>query len=432
MFLDRQLARTRPIGESVETLANQAASCWPLKSCTMAASSHNPYPRSPNPSTRSYDSSSVSSAASPKPPAAPFLGALMSTGARATAAPAPHPIGIPPLPPLSKAAPFQPYTPVTAGSAMGRDSLPSNDSVASTPGPSNAQLAPGVGVGVGGGIGSGGGGGGGGRRQLAGPAEARVPTAAQGPQLRCLPREKGQMRRPRRRQAAPSARAATSNAQFTKETNRRMSSIKQVQDLEKQIERVRRENSSLRRLLQEHSGQLDVDMEGVEQLPLQLPDIGADPRPRRRPNPAPHDLARARSNLRTFAKGIWKPPAQFRQPPAAAPRLRRRAARAAAAPGHRAAAARLLLVRPHHVPHPPLADLPAGRRRRVQAAGRPPRRAAVLRRHVLRRAGRRQPVHRHAPEPPDVPGRRARRGLAQDDGPVGQRLRPRPTRARWC
>ncbi|CAK7566629.1 MAG: hypothetical protein SEPTF4163_004578 [Sporothrix epigloea] len=36
--------------------------------------------------------------------------------------------------------------------------------------------------------------------------------------------------------------------QFTKETNRRMSSIKQIQDLERQIERLQRENSSLRRI----------------------------------------------------------------------------------------------------------------------------------------------------------------------------------------
>lgn len=100
--------------------------------------------------------------------------------------------------------------------------------------------------------------------------------------------------------------------QFTKETNRRMSSIKQVQDLEKQMERIKRENNSLRRMLQERDGRFEMDVDGVEQLPLQLPDIGSEPKRRKRPA-AIHDLARARSNLRAFSKGIWKPPAQYRQ-----------------------------------------------------------------------------------------------------------------------
>lgn len=64
----------------------------------------------------------------------------MSTGARSGSAHAPQPIGIPSMPPASQSA-FQPYTPVTATSMMGRDSLPSNDSIASTPGLSNAQLS---------------------------------------------------------------------------------------------------------------------------------------------------------------------------------------------------------------------------------------------------------------------------------------------------
>jgi len=102
--------------------------------------------------------------------------------------------------------------------------------------------------------------------------------------------------------------------QFTKETNRRMSSIKQVQDLERQMERVRRENNSLRRMLQERDGHLEVDMDGLEQLPLQLPEIGAEPRRKKRPAPL-HDLARARSNLRNFSRGVWKAPVQYRPVP---------------------------------------------------------------------------------------------------------------------
>ncbi|KAK4101369.1 hypothetical protein N658DRAFT_425782 [Parathielavia hyrcaniae] len=108
--------------------------------------------------------------------------------------------------------------------------------------------------------------------------------------------------------------------QFTKETNRRMSSIKQVQDLEKQMDRIRRENNSLRRMLQELNGrQSDMDVDGVEQLPLQLPEINQQPKQKKRPAGI-HDLGRARSNLRSFSRGLWKPPAPYRQ--AAAPELR--------------------------------------------------------------------------------------------------------------
>lgn len=100
--------------------------------------------------------------------------------------------------------------------------------------------------------------------------------------------------------------------QFTKETNRRMSSIKQVQDLEKQIERVKRENSSLRRILEERDGHMDIDMDLADRPPIQLPTIGSEPKQRKRHAPNP-DLARARANVRSFSKGIWKPPAVHRQ-----------------------------------------------------------------------------------------------------------------------
>jgi ribosomal protein L37AE/L43A len=100
--------------------------------------------------------------------------------------------------------------------------------------------------------------------------------------------------------------------QFTKETNRRMSSIKQVQDLEKQIAQVKRENSQLRSVLNLREGQMDIDSEGPQQTPLQLPEIGSPPKRRQRPTP-PHDLSRVRSNIRNFGRGIFKPPAPYRQ-----------------------------------------------------------------------------------------------------------------------
>ncbi|KAK8094133.1 fungal-specific transcription factor [Apiospora hydei] len=212
----------------------------------MATSSHNAFPRSPNPSTRSYDSSSVSSATSPKPPAQ-YLSSLMSTSSA-----------------------FQPYTPGTASSVMGRDSLPSNDSVASTPGLSNAQLSANV---------------------------------------------QAQKRAYRQRRKDPSRNV---KCQFTKETNRRMSSIKQVQDLEKQIERVRRENNTLKRLLNDRDGQMDLDVEGVDQLAIPIPEIGTEPKRRKRTAPL-HDPSRARANVRNISKGLFKPPAPYRPTPMAAP-----------------------------------------------------------------------------------------------------------------
>lgn len=91
-----------------------------------------------------------------------------------------------------------------------------------------------------------------------------------------------------------------------------MSSIKQVQDLEKQISHVKRENSQLRSMLNMREGQMDVDSEGPQQATLQLPEIGSHPKRKQRP-PPPHDLTRVRSNIRNFGRGIFKPPAPYRQ-----------------------------------------------------------------------------------------------------------------------
>ncbi|UZP34117.1 hypothetical protein NXS19_001933 [Fusarium pseudograminearum] len=98
----------------------------------------NVYTRSPNPSNRSYDSSSVSSATSPKS-LSQFAPGAMNTNPRLNVPATPQPIGIPPLPPVSQG--FQSYGPMNTSSSLGHESLASNESVNSTPGPSNAQLA---------------------------------------------------------------------------------------------------------------------------------------------------------------------------------------------------------------------------------------------------------------------------------------------------
>lgn len=255
----------------------------PTGRLAMAAPSQNLYSRSPNLSTRSYDSSSVSSATSPKP-SVQYLSGVMNNNPRINASSTPQPLGMPPFPSVNQA--FQTYPPM-----MGRESLASTDSGVSTPGPTNVQLS--------------------------GPPSAQSQKRAYRQR-----RKDPSCDACRERKVKCDATETTScsecssrnvKCQFTKETNRRMSSIKQVQDLEKQMERVKRDNSALRRLLQDRDGKMEVDLDAVDQTSLQLPNIGSEPKSRKRPSAIP-ELHRTRANVQTFSKGIWKPPSQYRIP----------------------------------------------------------------------------------------------------------------------
>lgn len=99
--------------------------------------------------------------------------------------------------------------------------------------------------------------------------------------------------------------------QFTKETNRRMSSIKQVQDLEKQLQNTKQQLQHLQTGMMRPDRMVDVD-EGVSQPMIKLPEIEYRP-VRRSKAPIPQDFSDVRSNLRHYGRGILKVPTPYRQ-----------------------------------------------------------------------------------------------------------------------
>ncbi|OCK76458.1 hypothetical protein K432DRAFT_306326 [Lepidopterella palustris CBS 459.81] len=99
--------------------------------------------------------------------------------------------------------------------------------------------------------------------------------------------------------------------QFTKETNRRMSSIKQVQDLQSQLAEAKHQINHLQSMLQ-GGGLMGVDHRAMDVPMLKLPEITPNLERRQGP-PAMLNFDHVRKNIRIYGRGIFKAPPPYRQ-----------------------------------------------------------------------------------------------------------------------
>ena len=116
--------------------------------------------------------------------------------------------------------------------------------------------------------------------------------------------------------------------QFTKETNRRMSSIKsviphpltpivfgrmrrQIQDSERQLDQARQQLERLKSFAPNSDMPFDRDSGHLTHVSPELLKAGLPPS-RRTKHPADQELSRARANLRNYGHGLLKVPAPYR------------------------------------------------------------------------------------------------------------------------
>lgn len=99
--------------------------------------------------------------------------------------------------------------------------------------------------------------------------------------------------------------------QFTKDTNRRMTSIKQVQELEKQLLTTKHQLAQVKSTMHRPESHILDSDDAYQQPQIKLPAHSWAPAPRMR-GPIEQDFSQARANLCRYGSGVMKLPMPYR------------------------------------------------------------------------------------------------------------------------